>query len=88
MLLRSLVVSVYDYNPICNQITYGKCLQFDRTLHANYIRDTKHTFTQPTHILFLSRDQHVLHISSLLLPQLQGRARELDVRLNSPDPTQ
>ena len=33
-------------------------------------------------------DHHGLHIPSLLLTQLQGRARELDVRLNSPEPAQ
>ena len=57
-------------------------------MHFKYIAATKHTVTQPAHATFLSRDHHDLHIPSLLLTQLQGRARELDVRLNSPDPTQ
>ena len=61
---------------------------FDRALHFKYIAATKHTVTQPAHATFLSRDHHGLHIPSLLLTQLQGHARELDVRLNSSDPTQ
>ena len=88
MLLRSLVISVCGYNPLCSQIPVDKCLTFDRAVHAKYIKDTKHTITQPAHATFLSRDHHGLHIPSLLLTQLQGRARELDVRLNSPDPAQ
>ena len=88
MLLRSLVISVCGYNPLCSQIPTDKCQRFDRALHAKYIKDTKHTVTQPAHATFLSRDNHGLHIPSLLMTQLQGRARELDVRLNSPDPAQ
>ena len=86
MLLRSLVISVCGYNPLCSQIPVDKCLTFDRAVHAKYIKDTKHTITQPVHATFLSRDHHGLHIPSLLLTQLQGRARKLDVRLNSPNP--
>ena len=88
MLLHSLDVSVCRYNPLCSQILVDKCLTFDRVVHAKYIRDTKHTITQPAHATFLSQDHHGLHIPSLLLTQLQGRIRELDVRLNSPDPAQ
>ena len=88
MLLRSLVISVCGYNLLCNQISYDKGFHFDKALHAKYIRGTKHTVTQPAHVIFLSRDHHGLHILSLLLTQLQGRARELDGRLNSPDPAQ
>ena len=88
MLLRSLVISVYGYNSLCSQIPVDKCLTFDRALHAKYIRDTKHTIAQPAHATFLSWDHHGLHILSLLLTQLQGHIRELDVRLNSPDPAQ
>ena len=87
-LLRSLVISACGYNPLCSQIPIQKCATFDRALHFKYIAATKHTVTQPAHATFLSRDHHGLHIPSLLLTQLQGRARELDVRLNSPDPTQ
>ena len=85
MLLRSLIISVCGYNPLCSQIPTDKCLRFDRALHAKYIRDTKHTVMQPAHATFLSRDNHSLHIPSLIMTQLQGRACELDVRLNSPD---
>ena len=81
MLLRSLDISVCGYNSLCNQIPFDKCLQFDKALHAKYIKDTKHTVTQPAH------DRHELHILSLILTQLEGRARELDIRLNSPIPT-
>ena len=88
MLLRSLVISVCGYNPLCSQIPTAKYLQFDRALHAKYIRDTKHTVMQPAHVTFLSRDNHGLHIPSLLMTHLQGRAREFDVCLNSPDPAQ
>ena len=87
-LLRTLVISVCGYNPLCSQIPTNKCLAFDRALHFKYITATKHTVEQPAHTTFLSRDHHGLHIPSLLLTQLQGRPRELDVRLNSPDSTQ
>ena len=85
MLFRPLVVSVCGYNPLCSQIPIAKYLQFDRALHAKYIKDTKYTVTQPVHVTFLSRDHHGLHIPSLLMTQLQGRIRALDVRLNSLD---
>ena len=88
MLLRSLVISVCGYNPLCSQIPTDKCLRFDRALHAKYIRDAKHTVTHPAHATFLSRDNHGLHIPSLLMTQLQSRDHKLDVRLNSPDPAQ
>ena len=88
MVLRSLVISVCGYNPLFSQISYDKSLHFDRALYAKYIRGTKHTVTQPAHVIFLSRDHHGLHIPSLLLTQLQGCAHEVDVRLNSPDPAQ
>ena len=57
-------------------------------MHFKYIAATNHTVTQLAHTTFLSRDHHSLHITSLLLTQLQGRAREIDVRHNSPDPMQ
>ena len=88
ILLHSLVISIYGYNPLYSQITVDKCLSFDRDVHAKYIKDTKHTITQPAHANFLSRDHHGLHIPSLLLTQLQDRTRELDVCINSPDSTQ
>ena len=50
--------------------------------------DTNHTVTQPAYTTFLSRDHHSLHIPSMLLDQLQGRAGKFGVRLNSPDPAQ
>ena len=87
-LLRTLVISVCGYNPLYSQIPTNKCLTFDRALHFKYIAATKHTVTQQAHATFLSRDHHGLHIPSLLLTQLQGRARKFDVSLNSPDPTQ
>jgi len=62
MLLCSLVISVCGYNPLCSQIPVDKCLTFDRAVHAKYIKDTKHTITQPAHATFLSRDHHGLHI--------------------------
>ena len=65
-LLRSLVISVCGYNPLCNQIPSDKCLTFDQALHSKYIRDTRCTVTQPAHATFLSRDHHGLHIPSLL----------------------
>ena len=57
-------------------------------MHFKYTSATNHTVTQPAHTIFLSRYHHGVHIPSLLLTQLQGRSRELDVYLNSPDPTQ
>ena len=45
MFLRSLVISVYGYNPLCSQIPCDKCLKFNSALHAKYIKDTKHTVT-------------------------------------------
>ena len=87
-LIRSLLVSIYGCSPLCNKISYDKCITFNQALHSKYIRDTRHTVTQPVHTTFLSRDHHGLYIPFILLAQLQGRARELDVRLNSPDPTQ
>ena len=86
--LRSLVIYVYGYDQLCNQIPYEKCLTFDRALHSKYIRDTQYTVNQPTHTTFLSRNHYGLHIPSMFLTQLQGRTRELDVRLNSLDSTQ
>ena len=88
MLFWSLVISVCGYNPLCSQIPTVKCLQFDRALYAKYIKDTKPIVTQPARGTFLSCDHHGLHISSLIMTQLQGRARELDVRLNSTDTAQ
>ena len=70
MLLRSLVISVCGYNPLCSHIPVDKCLTFDRAVHAKYIKDTKHTITQPVHVTFLSRNHHGLLILSLLLTQL------------------
>ena len=87
-LLRTLIIFVCGYNPLCNQIPYDKYLQFNKALQFKYIQDTKHTVTQPAHVMFLSRDHHGLHIRSMFLTQIQRRARELDVRLNSPNPTQ
>ena len=88
ILLRLLVISVCGYNPLCNQLPFDKYLQFDRALHAKYIKDTKDTVTQPAHAKFLSRDPHGLHMPSLHLKQLQGRVRELDIRLNLSDSAQ
>ena len=88
MLLRSLIISECGYTPLYIQIPFKKCLQFDSALHTKFIKEINHTLTQPAHTTFLSRDNNGLYILSLLLIQLQGRARELDVRLNSPDPTQ
>ena len=87
-LLRTLVISVCDNTSLCSQIYTTKCLTFDRALHFKYIAATKHIVTQSVHTTFISRDHHSLHIPSLLLTQLQERAREFDVRLNSSDPTQ
>ena len=86
-LLRTLVILVCGYDPLCSQIPTTKCLNFDRALHFKYIAATKHTVTQPAYTMFLSYDHYGLHIPSLLLTQLQGCARELDVRFNSPNPT-
>ena len=77
MLLRSLVISVCEYNPLCSQIPVDKCLQFDRFLHTKDIKNTKYIVTQPSHATFLSRYHHDLHITSLLPTQLQGRAGNL-----------
>ena len=66
MLLRSLVISVCEYNPLCSQIPVDKCLQFDRFLHTKDIKNTKYIVTQPSHATFLSRYHHDLHITSLL----------------------
>ena len=60
MFLRSLVISVCGCNPLCSQIPTVKDLQL--VLHAQCIRDTKHTVTQPAHATFLSRDNNGLHI--------------------------
>ena len=87
-LLRTLVILVCDNNSLCSQIYTTKCITFDRALHFKYIAATKHTVTQLVHTTFISRDHHSLHIPSLLLTQLQGRACALDVRINSSDPTQ
>ena len=88
ILIRSHVISVCEYTPLCNQIPYDKCLTFDRALHSKYTRDKKHTVTQPAHATFPSRDHHGLYIPSMLLFKLKGRARVMNVRLNLPDPTQ
>ena len=86
--LRSLVISVCSYNPLCGQIPFDSCLQFDRALYTKYIQDMKHTVTQSAHATLLSHDHHDLHIPSLILTQLQSRSHELRVRLNLLDPTQ
>ena len=44
-LLRSFVIFVYGFNPLCNQIPCDKFLAFDQVLHSKYIRDTRHTVT-------------------------------------------
>ena len=62
ILLHTLIISVYDYTPLCNQIPYEKCFQFDRTLHFKYIKYTKYTVTQLAHTVFLSRNRYGLHI--------------------------
>ena len=69
-LLRTMVISVCGYNPLCSQIPTTKCLTFDRALHFKYIAATKHIVTQQAHATFLSRDHHGLHKPSLLLTQL------------------
>ena len=88
MLLLSLVIPVCGYNPICSQFPTATCLQFYRTLHTKYIKDTKHTVTQPSHAIFLSHDHHGLHTPSLSMTQLQNRARKFDIHLNLLDPAQ
>ena len=39
-LLHALVISVSSYNPLCTQIPFHKCLEYDRTMHFKYIKDT------------------------------------------------
>ena len=53
-LLRTLVIPVCGYNPLCSQIPTTKFLTFDRALHFKYIAATKHTITQPAHTIPLT----------------------------------
>ena len=73
ILLRSLVISVCGFILLCSYIPIEKYITIDRAVHAKYIKDTKHTITQPDHATFLSWDHYGLYIPFLLLTQLQGR---------------
>ena len=42
-LLHTLVISVCDYNTLCTQIPYDKCIHFDRELQFKYVKDTSTT---------------------------------------------
>ena len=79
MILRSFAISGCENNPLCSQMPYNKCLQFDRVLYTKLIEYTKHTATQPAHATFLSRDYPVLNIPPLFLTKLQERTSELDI---------
>ena len=87
-LLRTVIIYVCGYNPLRTYIPSDEYLKFDRAMHFQYIIDINHTVTQPKHATFLLCDHHGFHIPSVFFTQLQGQARELDVRLNSPEPTQ